>query len=268
MNTAKKQLILLPLFVIALSACATNPAPTATAQPTPTISAPTCTEQGTLGDGEVPNPTQGFPISFQYYLPPCYESQTRQFFPVLYLVMSTGEVALSATGNTPASLTERLIHNGKMPPVILIFPSLPVGYGSDAALTKDLVPYVDGQFRTRPYREYRGVGGISHGAAIAVRMAFQFPDQFSRAGLLSGGLAKGEEERFAGWVQRTPPERWPRVAIYVGEQDGIMKLTENLLPVLDKHRVPYALNIEPGDHNWVFWSAHMESYLLWMSQDW
>src|SRR5687767_7158510 len=101
MNTLKKQLILLLLFVIILSACATSPAPIATAQPAPTIYIPTCTEQGTLGSDEVPNPTQGFPISFEYYLPPCYESQTREFFPVLYLIMSPHELELSATDNTP-----------------------------------------------------------------------------------------------------------------------------------------------------------------------
>ncbi len=270
MNTVKKQFILPLVFVTGLFACATSPAAAPIAQSTSTISAPACTEKGTLGNDDVPNPTEGFPISFQYYLPPCYESQTHQFFPVLYLIISPtpNERELSATDNTPASLTERLIRSGKMPPVILVFPSLPVGYGSDAALTKDLVPYVDGKFRTQPYREYRGVGGISHGAAIAVRMAFQFPDKFTRVGMLSGGLANGEQERFDSWVQRTPPERWPRVLIYVGDEDGIMKLTENLLPVLDKYRVPYTLNVEPGDHNWEFWSAHMEAYLLWMTEDW
>jgi enterochelin esterase-like enzyme len=252
------------LFTIALSACS-GPAPMAATTPT-LVSG--CMEKGTIGHERVPDPEQGFPISFTYYLPPCYTGLAPQSFPVFYMITSSSETRLSETDNTPISLAERLIHSGKMPPVILIEPSLPVGYGSDAALVKDLVPYVDSQFRTIPNREQRAVGGISHGAAIAVRMAFQFPDTFGSVGLLSGGLDGSELERFEGWVLRTPPERWPRVLIDVGDQDAIMSLTHNLIMVLDKHNVPYTLNIGQGNHNWVFWSTQMESYLLWLSKEW
>src|SRR5690349_7209263 len=135
MKIAKTHLIPLFLFVIGLSACTVSPAPTPTAEPTPTIFAPSCPDQGTLGSGEVPKPTQGFPISFEYYLPPCYEKLTHESFPVIYLMNAVGETELSPVDNTPASLTERLIQSGKMPPVILVFPRLPIGYGSDTALT-------------------------------------------------------------------------------------------------------------------------------------
>ncbi len=47
---------------------------------------PACTESGTIGSDEVSHPTQGFDISFQYYLPPCYEKRTNIRFPVLYLI--------------------------------------------------------------------------------------------------------------------------------------------------------------------------------------
>ena len=85
---------------------------------------------------------------------------------------------------------------------------------------------------------------------------------------MSGGLADGETERFEGWLLRTPAARWPRVCIDVGDQDAIMRLTQNLLTVLDKHHVPYTLNVGQGGHNWTFWSAQMESYLLWLSKEW
>lgn len=74
----------------------------------------------------------------------------------------------------------------------------------------------------------RSQNQISNGAAIAVRMAFQFPELLSCVGLLSGGLAEGEGERFDGWLARTPPEHWLRVRIDVGEQDAIIRLTPNL----------------------------------------
>lgn len=262
------------LLALWLSACV-GPAPVVTTAPTqsPALTSPSttpdCPEKGTIGDDRVPNPTQGFDrISFQYYLPPCYENLTNQSFPVLYLITLGYESQLSPSDNTPMSLAERLIHSGKLPPVILITPGQLIGYGSDTALTKDLVPYIDSKFRTIRDRAHRGVGGISNGAAIAVRMAFQYPRTFGSVGLLSGGLADGEQERFEGWVTRTSPGQWPRVRIDVGDQDAIMSLTQNLLTILDKHQVPYTLNVAPGTHSWTFWSGRMESYLLWLADGW
>jgi enterochelin esterase-like enzyme len=265
----KASFISLFLFTIVLSACVA-PKPIASVQPAPTPTKPSfaCAEKGTIGSDHVPNPTQGFSIGFEYYLPPCYENRAQVSFPVFYLLTLSHEGSLSETDNTPFSLAERLIHSGKMPPVIIIVPGQLIGYGSDAALTKDLVPYVDGKFRTIRDRQHRATGGISNGAAIAVRMAFQFPETFGSVGLLSGGLADGETERFEGWLLRTPPDQWPRVRIDVGDQDAIMRLTQNLLALLDKHHVPYILNVGKGDHNWTFWSTQMEPYLLWLSKDW
>ena len=271
-----KKNICLFLFAIGLCACATpahsviTPSPITSVQPTltPTMSAPTCAEKGVIGSDHVPNPTQGFSIHFDYYLPPCYADLPQASFPVLYLITLSSETKLSETDNTPMSLADRLIHSGKMPPVIIIVPGQLIGYGSDAALTKDLVPYVDGKFRTIPDRQQRGTGGISNGAAVAVRMAFQFPETFGSVGLLSGGLADGESDRFEGWLLRTPPELWPRVRIDVGDQDSIMRLAQNLLTLLDKYKAPYTLNVGQGGHNWAFWSSQMEPYLLWMSQGW
>jgi enterochelin esterase-like enzyme len=188
---------------------------------------------------------------------------------VLYLVTLSHEQNLSPTDNTPFSLANRLIRSGKLPAVIVIVPDQLVGAGSDVALTKDLVPYVDGKYRTIRDRLHRGVGGVSNGAAIAVRMGFQFPEIFGSVGMLSGGIADNEGPRFTEWIQRTPADQWPRLHIDVGDQDsGILNLLHNLLPVLDANHVPYTLNVGHGDHNWAFWSPLMEPYLMWFSKAW
>ena len=187
---------------------------------------------------------------------------------MLYLLTLSFENGLSPSDNTPLSLANRLIRAGKLPAVIVIIPDAIVGYGSDAALTKDLVPYVDGKYRTIPDRLHRGVGGISHGAAIAARMGFQFPETFGSIGMLSGGIADNEAARFTEWIRRTPADQLPRLHIDVGDQDAIMSLTQNLLHVLDAQHVPYTLVIGHGNHNWTFWSPLMEPYLIWFARAW
>jgi enterochelin esterase-like enzyme len=232
----------------------------------PTLTA--CDQEGTIGLDRVTAPTQGFDIGFSYYLPPCYEELTNVRFPVIYLLTMPFETSLSATDQTPMSLADRLIRSGRLPPAIIIVPDDIIDYGYHAALAKDLIPYVDGKFRTLASRRYRGVGGISHGAAIAVRMAFEFPAIFGSAGLLSGGIDASEKERFEAWIAQTPVEQRPRVLINVGEQDGIRALTSNLLEVLDRNEFPYTLQLGQGDHSWEYWSAQMESYLLWFADAW
>jgi enterochelin esterase-like enzyme len=254
------------LLALGLSACTSSPA--VAPSPTLTVAYPSCDRDGTIGRDRVPAPTQGFDLKFDYYLPPCYDSQGPRAYPVLYLITLTDESRLSQTDNTPMSLANRLIRSGDLPAAIVIVPDPIIGYGSDAAFSLDLVPYVDSRFRTLADARHRGVGGISHGAAIAARMAFQFPETFGSAGLLSGGIDPREEARFTDWITRMPSEQWPRVTIYVGDQDGIRSLTDNLLEVLDTNKVPYTLNVSPGGHTWDFWSSHMQEYLLWFAAAW
>jgi enterochelin esterase-like enzyme len=226
----------------------------------------TCEEPGTIQSDRVSDPTQGFDISFKIYLPPCYDKLESVYFPVIYLITMPFESELHTDDNTPMSLAERLIRAGKMPPAIIVVPEDTVAQGYHAALAIDLVPYVDEKYRALRDRQYRGVGGISHGTASAARMAFQFPDVFGSLGVFSGGIDKSEISTFNSWIAST--KNRPRVLINIGDQDGIMPYTQNLLDVLDSKNMPYELNIEPGGHSWTFWSTHMESYLLWFAEAW
>ena len=242
----------------------TQPALTGTL-PVPEAS---CDRPGTLGSDQVPFVTQGYDISFDYYLPPCYAEQPEARFPVIYLLVMPYEGRLDPGSQAPRSLAERLIQSGRMRPAILIVPQATVGVGYHAALAKDLVPYVDSRFRTLHEARYRGVGGISHGAAIAARMAFEFPDLFGSVGLFSGGIDSSEMGTFDGWIAQAPQGELPRVLISVGTQDAIWRLTSNFLRVLDRNRVPYLLEQGPGSHSWDFWGPKMESYLLWFAGAW
>jgi enterochelin esterase-like enzyme len=228
----------------------------------------TCEKPGTIQSDRVPDPTQGFDISFQAYLPPCYEELENIHFPVIYLITMPLELQLDTKDNAPMSLAERLIHTGKMPPVLIVVPEDTAAQGYHAALAIDLIPYVDENYNTLRNRHYRGVGGVSHGAGIAARIAFQFPELFGSLGVFSGGIAEIEKPAFNEWIVSTSPENLPRVLVSIGEQDGIMPYTQNLLHVLDQQNVPYELKIEPGGHSWDFWSTHMEAYLLWFAEAW
>jgi enterochelin esterase-like enzyme len=245
------------LSILGLSACTIASAPVST-----------CNETGTIGGDRVTTPTQGFEISFQYYLPPCYDETAKTRYPVIYLIAMPYESLLDPTANTPMSLADRLIRGNKMAPAILVVPEGTVAYGYHAALATDLIPHVDNKFNTLDERSYRAVGGISHGAAISARMAFQYSNLFGSLGVFSGGIDGSEKEAFAGWIDSTRADNRPRVLIDVGDTDGILPLTQNLLDVLNARDVPYTMTGGEGGHNWTYWSARMELYLLWFAEAW
>jgi S-formylglutathione hydrolase FrmB len=119
------------------------------------------------------------------WLPPQYDHGGRRRFPVLYdLVGFTGS-GLSHTNWKPFSdnvpeRAARLIHDGKMGPLILVFPDCFTALGGNQYvnssaignyadyLTREIVPFVDREFRTLPGREHRGCFGKSSGGYGAI----------------------------------------------------------------------------------------------------
>jgi len=119
------------------------------------------------------------------WLPPHYGANPRQRFPVLYdLVGYTGS-GLAHTnwkpfGDNVPERAARLIHEGKMGPVIIVFPDCFTALGGNQYvnssaignyadyLTREIIPFVDGEFRTLASREHRGCFGKSSGGYGAI----------------------------------------------------------------------------------------------------
>ena len=130
------------------------------------------------------------------WLPPQYDQGATggrgKRFPVLFdLVGYTGSGRShtnwrSFDENVPERAA-RLIHEGKMGSCILVFPdcftalggnqyvnSTAVGRYADY-LTRELIPFVDGQFRTLASREHRGCFGKSSGGYGAIVHGMKYP---------------------------------------------------------------------------------------------
>lgn len=119
------------------------------------------------------------------WLPAQYDSSRRRRFPVLYdLAGFTGSglahTNWKAFGDNVPERVARLIHDRKMGPVIVVFPdcfsalggnqyvnSSAIGRYADY-LTREIVPFVDSEFRTLASREHRGCFGKSSGGYGAI----------------------------------------------------------------------------------------------------
>jgi enterochelin esterase-like enzyme len=203
-------------------------------------------------------PESGEMHGFMVYLPPCYATNVDTAYPVLYWT--------AAGGSGIFETVDRLIRQGDTSAFIAISVDITPdkGYGADAQIVDEVVPYVDSHYRTQADRLHRSITGFSHGAAIAARAAFRPPNIFGRLAVLSGGIADGEQEKFTGWISVMPPDRRPAVLIDVGEQDGVIVLTRYLTALLDKLSFPYTFILDPGNHHTEIFDSHFTDYLIWL----
>lgn len=165
------------------------------------------------------------------WLPPQYDGAgrvTKRRFPVLYdLVGFTGS-GLSHTGWKPFgdNLPERaarLIHDQKMGPAIIVFPDCFTALGGNQYinspaignyadyLTRELIPFVDREFRTLATREHRGCFGKSSGGYGSMIHGMKYPQYW-------GAIANHSGDAYFDFVYW---HDWP-----------------NTLNELAKHRVP------------------------------
>ena len=126
------------------------------------------------------------------WLPPQYDEGTRRRFPVLYdLVGFTGSglahVGWRAFNENVPERAARLVHEQKMGPAILVFPDCFTALGGNQYvnssaigdyadyLTREIVPFVDREFRTAASREHRGCFGKSSGGYGAMVHGMKYP---------------------------------------------------------------------------------------------
>ncbi|RPI47575.1 MAG: enterochelin esterase [Betaproteobacteria bacterium] len=126
------------------------------------------------------------------WLPPQYETAgAKRRFPVLYdLVGYTGSglahVNWKPFGDNVPERAARLIHERRMGPAIFVFPDCFTALGGNQYinssaignyadyLTREIIPFVDREFRTLPSREHRGCFGKSSGGYGAMIHAMKY----------------------------------------------------------------------------------------------
>ena len=137
------------------------------------------------------------------WLPPQYDDSGKRRFPVLYdLVGFTGSglahAAWRSFGDNVPERAARLMHEGKMGPAIFVFPDCFTALGGNQYvnssalgryadyLTRELVPFVDREFRTAASREHRGCFGKSSGGYGAILHGMKYASTWGAVASHSG----------------------------------------------------------------------------------
>jgi putative tributyrin esterase len=227
--------------------------------------------------------------AYTVLLPVGYDPGGPRRYPVLYLLH--GKSGDHTDWSKRAPLREAV----GQAPLIVVMPDGDDGWYVDwadgahryeAQIVRDLVPHVDGAYRTLAAREGRAVAGLSMGGYGAVKIALAHPELFVSAASVSGALRFPRE----GWddgpkvfgtgppsdrlrvqndvlelafaLQRTRPG-WSGPALYLdcGTDDLLYDSNARVRSFLREIGVPYAYHEEPGGHSWEYWSARLPDLL-------
>ena len=233
------------------------------------------------------------------YLPPGYETQTRQRFPVLYLQHGGGEDETGWIRQGRANfILDNLIAAGKCKPMIIV---MAYGYARRAGqaapaltgppagspermramqemtsafaddVTQALIPFIDKTYRTIPNRDHRAMAGLSMGGMQTFQITLNRLDLFSYIGGFSGaggGMATSPldlKTAFGGVLSDAAAFNKKVRLVWVGigtkEPERMYQSVNNFHQTLEKSGIKHIYYESPGtDHEWQTWRRSLAEF--------
>jgi enterochelin esterase family protein len=222
------------------------------------------------------------------YLPPGYDANSRQRYPVLYLLhgFANDHHSWHRYGRANDILDNLLAKNAIKPFIVV----MPLGYGGasvngdgtgippagagqfggDFALyerdiLEDIIPLIDGKYRTLANRENRAIMGFSMGGMQAGRFGLAHLDTFSYVGIMSAGLIGNPASAAVGPDPIAALAAHPAAVnkqlkllwIACGREDTAMTGARGTHEALQKAGIQHVFVESDGAHHWRVWRHYL-----------
>jgi enterochelin esterase-like enzyme len=256
------------------------------------------------------SPILGHDVEYAVYLPPDYSISSRRY-PVVYLLhgytddesawVQAGEVNIAA---------DRAIATREIPPMIIVMPDAGVSFYINDYQNKvryedmfiqEFIPHIDGAYRTRPERQFRGLSGLSMGGWGTLLLAMRHPDLFAACAAFSSALWTDEDfmamdqkvydqivspilgpnltgkDRLTAHYRAYNPldlaksmsvEALKKVRYYIdcGDDDFLIKGNAALHVLLGERKIPHEFRVRDGAHTWAYWRTGIVEGLKFIGQ--
>ena len=228
------------------------------------------------------SPSLGISRRMTVYTPYGYEKNPKAKYPVLYLLHGGGgdEEAWTSMGRA-AQILDNLIEKGLAKPMIVVMPN---GNPNQQAantlgletiqmdrqdpkwqdayvksLVKEIVPFIDKEYRTIAKADGRAIAGLSMGGGHTTSATILFPGVFSYICPLSCGIRESDhlDADLLGIKKAGYKLYW----IGVGKEDqmayqGSLVLDEHLT----KNDMPHTLFVSDDAHVWKNWRLYLNTF--------
>jgi enterochelin esterase-like enzyme len=160
-------------------------------------------------------------------------------------------------------------------------------------VVKDLVPYIDAQYRTIAARNGRALAGVSMGAWGAMMLGLKHHQMFGAIGAMSGPYLISRQDPKMDMTSRTQqrfgvpdtPERRERDPVSLlaaiadealpflylasGNQDIFVTDNRRFVERLTARKLPYEYReLSPFGHSWEVWDGQLVNFVDILSQRW
>ncbi len=242
-----------------------------------------------------------YDVEYSVYLPEDYDVSQRSY-PVVYLLHGYTD---DETGWTQFGEVKRLVDegiaSGEIPPMIIIMPDGKVTwYMNDHGGTErwedmfiqEFIPHVEGKYRIKGTKEFRGISGLSMGGFGSLRLSLTHPDLFAACagyssalftaeefanmdqngydntfGKLIGKGLKGQKRINDHWkansildlVKNKSLDELKKVRYYFdcGDEDFLAIANAQLHIEMRRKNVPHEYRVRDGAHTWSFWRTSL-----------
>lgn len=223
----------------------------------------------------------------EYSDPECQEAQ----YPVVYLLHGYG-----GDNNSWIQKKTDLPDLASQYSVIIVCPDgknswywdSPINKESqyETFITKDLLNYMDNNYRTIPEAGMRAITGLSMGGHGALFLALRHPDLFGSCGSMSGGVdIRPFPEKWcmkdALGTYADNKERWDKntvinlipgltttqnIVFECGIDDFFIEVNRNLHKAMMDAKIKHDYTERPGKHTWTFWCNAIDYQMLFFSK--
>ena len=187
---------------------------------------------------------------------------SKEKLPVLYLIHGGGDNDASWPGvGRAGNILDNLLAEGKMVPMIVVMPdgSMPTDKFADE-LVKDIIPYIQKNYRTKTDAANRALAGLSMGGLETLESFMAYPDMFGYINVMSSGWFANDREMFANGEKRLNEiaatlNKTAKLLLFTqgGPEDIAYNNGKEMLKVFDKCGIKYEFSEMPGGHSWHVW---------------
>ncbi len=202
------------------------------------------------------------------YLPPDYQSSGKRY-PILYLQHGHGENETTwVTQGRMNYIADNLIASGKAVPSVVVMCNGMTDFEEEEGvrlgfteafphmLLEEVIPYIEGRYRTLADAEHRAMAGLSMGSIQTSITTLNHPELFSHVGVFSGFV----QDPLTGYAEHLTQEKLDRYRnafkLYfraIGDQDPFLPHFRSDDELLARYGIDGERRIYPGGHEWKVW---------------
>ena len=131
-------------------------------------------------------------------------------------------------------------------------------FGED--LVKDIIPFVEYNYRVRKGSPFRALAGLSMGGFQTLDIGIRHSDLFNWIGVFSGGINESYEKTHEEFLDLAN-EKLELFWVAIGKTDFLWERNERLLKLLQAEGVRHTSVTSEGGHTWKNWRSYLHEFV-------